>query len=135
MLLGQPYRISGRVAYGRQLGRTIGAPTANVLLKRKKLPLTGVYAVHVNTEDSEYTGVANIGVKPTISGTPEPSLEVHVFDFPAAGKNSDLYGKRIEVVFCKKIRDEQKFDGLDALKAAIESDMQEARKIFESESC
>jgi len=85
-LLGQPFRISGRIGYGRQLGRTIGAPTANVILKRKKLPLTGVYAVKAivlaaeGEAEMSFNGVANIGIKPTVAGTPEPSLEVHLFE-------------------------------------------------------
>lgn len=140
-LLGRPYRMSGRIGYGRQLGRTIGVPTANVILQRNKLPMTGVYAVkaiEITVEachesqalDSagkivEWHGVANIGVKPTVAGTPEPSLEVHVFDF-----EGNLYGKRLTIEFCQKIREEKKFNGLDELKAAIAKDMQVAREYF-----
>jgi len=140
-LLGRPYRMSGRIGYGRQLGRTIGVPTANVILQRNKLPMTGVYAVKateitvaachessVQDQDGktvEWQGVANIGVKPTVAGTPEPSLEVHIFDF-----SDDLYGKRLTIEFCQKIREEKKFNGLDELKAAIANDMQVAREFF-----
>jgi riboflavin kinase/FMN adenylyltransferase len=140
-LLGRPYRMSGRIGYGRQLGRTIGVPTANVILQRNKLPMTGVYAVKaVEIEVAEcnesqvvdpsgnireWQGVANIGVKPTVAGTPEPSLEVHIFDF-----SDDLYGKRLSIEFCLKIREEQKFNGLDELKAAIAKDMKVAREFF-----
>jgi len=140
-LLGRPYRMSGRIGYGRQLGRTIGVPTANVILQRNKLPMTGVYAVKAieitvdacneslsvdkTGQIKEWQGVANIGIKPTVAGTPEPSLEVHVFDF--AG---DLYGKRLSIEFCQKIREEQKFNGLDELKAAIGNDMKVAREFF-----
>jgi riboflavin kinase/FMN adenylyltransferase len=140
-LLGRPYRMSGRIGYGRQLGRTIGVPTANVILQRNKLPMTGVYAVKaVEIEVAEcnesqvvdpsgnireWQGVANIGVKPTVAGTPEPSLEVHIFDF-----SDDLYGKRLSIEFCLKIREEQKFNGLDELKAAIAKDMKVARDFF-----
>jgi len=140
-LLGRPYRMSGRIGYGRQLGRTIGVPTANVILQRNKLPMTGVYAVKateitvaachessVQDQDGktvEWQGVANIGVKPTVAGTPEPSLEVHIFDF-----SDDLYGKRLTIEFCQKIREEKKFNGLDELKAAIDNDMQVARNFF-----
>lgn len=144
-LLGRPYRMSGRIGYGRQLGRTIGVPTANVILQRNKLPMTGVYAVKAieievagcnetqvidssgNTQ--QWQGVANIGVKPTVAGTPEPSLEVHIFDF-----SDDLYGKRLSIEFCHKIREEQKFNGLDELKAAIGNDMKVARDFFRN-SC
>lgn len=140
-LLGRPYRMSGRIGYGRQLGRTIGVPTANVILQRNKLPMTGVYAVKateitvaachessVQDQDGktvEWQGVANIGIKPTVAGTPEPSLEVHIFDF-----SDDLYGKRLTIEFCQKIREEKKFNGLDELKAAIANDMQVARNFF-----
>jgi riboflavin kinase/FMN adenylyltransferase len=145
-LLGRPYRMSGRIGYGRQLGRTIGAPTANVILQRDKLPMTGVYAVkvieitvdacHANQvldkdgKVKEWQGVANIGVKPTVAGEPEPSLEVHVFDFPNATHDGDLYGKRLSIEFCQKIREEKKFKGLDELKAAIDHDMNVAREFF-----
>jgi len=142
-LLGRPYRMSGRIGYGRQLGRTIGVPTANVILQRNKLPMTGVYAVKAIeiTVDAchesqaldqtgkvrEWQGVANIGVKPTVAGTPEPSLEVHIFDF-----SDDLYGKRLSIEFCQKIRGEKKFNGLDELKTAIGNDMQVARSFFDN---
>lgn len=145
-LLGRPYRMSGRIGYGRQLGRTIGAPTANVILQRNKLPMTGVYAVKVVEisvsachespvldevgEIIEWQGVANVGVKPTVAGIPEPSLEVHIFDFPSLEKGGNLYGKRLSVEFCQKIREEQKFNGLDELKAAIAKDMNVAREYF-----
>ncbi len=144
-LLGRPYRMSGRIGYGRQLGRTIGVPTANVILQRNKLPMTGVYAVKAveievaecnesqNLDQGgktiEWQGVANIGVKPTVAGTPEPSLEVHIFDF-----SDDVYGKRLSIEFCQKIREEQKFNGLDELKAAIGNDMNVAREFFSSNS-
>ncbi len=140
-LLGRPYRMSGRIGYGRQLGRTIGVPTANVVLQRNKLPMSGVYAVKAieievaecnesqaldsNGKAKQWQGVANIGVKPTVAGTPEPSLEVHIFDF-----TDDLYGKRLSIEFCQKIREEKKFNGLDELKAAIGNDMKVAREFF-----
>jgi riboflavin kinase/FMN adenylyltransferase len=145
-LLGRPYRMSGRIGYGRQLGRTIGVPTANVVLRRNKLPMTGVYAVKstpitvagchetpvldATGNALEWQGVANIGVKPTVAGTPEPSLEVHIFDFPGQGEDEHLYGKRLTIEFCRKIREEKKFNGLDELKAAIANDMQIAREFF-----
>lgn len=144
-LLGRSYRMSGRIGYGRQLGRTIGVPTANVILQRNKLPMTGVYAVKAieievaDCHESEvldasgqpraWQGVANIGVKPTVAGTPEPSLEVHIFDFA-----NDLYGKRLSIEFCQKIREEKKFNGLDELKASIEQDMNVARDFFLSKN-
>lgn len=140
-LLGRPYRMSGRIGYGRQLGRTIGVPTANVILQRSKLPMTGVYAVKAieitvaACNESQaldrdgniiaWQGIANIGVKPTVAGTPEPSLEVHIFDI-----DENLYGKRLSIEFCQKIREEQKFNGLDELKTAIGNDMKVVRDFF-----
>ncbi len=124
-LLGYSYFIMGRVVYGRQLGRQLGVPTANIRLQRYKAALEGVYAVRVQGLDRAYTGIANIGVRPTVEGK-EPLLEVHIFDF-----SGDIYGKLLTVTFAHKLRDEQKFDGLDALKAQIHSDMQQARRWFE----
>ena len=145
-LLGRPYRMSGRIGYGRQLGRTIGVPTANVILQRNKLPMTGVYAVKAieievadcnenevfdsSGQSREWQGVANIGVKPTVAGIPEPSLEVHIFDFPSLGEGGNIYGKRLSIEFCQKIREEKKFSGLDELKVAIGNDMKVAREFF-----
>jgi len=125
-LLARPYAISGRVMYGQQLGRTIGVPTANLGLKGKKAPLEGVFAVEVAglEVNNLVQGVANVGVRPTVGGK-VPVLEVHLFDFDA-----NIYGENIRVVFRKKIRDEQKFDGLDALKQQIQLDVNSARKHF-----
>jgi len=124
-LLGHPYFIMGRVVYGRQLGRTLGVPTANVQLQRYRAALDGVFAVKVTGLDREYSGVANIGIRPTVDGK-EPLLEVHIFDF-----NRDIYGELITVEFCHKIRDERAFDGLDALKAQIHYDLETAREWFQ----
>ena len=123
-LLGHPYFIMGRVVYGRQLGRTLGVPTANIQLQRYRAALEGVYAVTVTGLDRDYHGVANIGIRPTVDGR-EPLLEVHIFDF-----DKDIYGELITVEFRHKIRDERTFDGLDALKAQIHYDLQTAREWF-----
>lgn len=121
-LLGRPYSISGRVSHGRKLGRTIGFPTANVPLKRRVSPVSGVYAVEVYGVNGEpVPGVANVGRRPTVNGVRQ-QLEVHLFDF-----QSDLYGHQIEVVLHHKLRDEIKFESFDALKAQIERDAQTAR--------
>lgn len=120
-LLGHPYRIRGRVVYGQQLGRQIGAPTANVLLPRKPA-LRGVYVVYVTLADGRVLdGVANIGVRPTVDGK-QPSLEVHLLDFAGT-----LYGQRIDVVFRHFLRDEVKFDSIDDLKHQIARDFDAAR--------
>lgn len=123
-LLGHSYFIMGRVVYGRQLGRTLGVPTANIQLQRYRAALEGVYAVEVRGLDRDYHGVANIGIRPTVDGK-EPLLEVHIFDF-----DQDIYGRLITVEFRHKIRDERTFDGLDALKAQIHYDLETAREWF-----
>ncbi|MBV1879790.1 MAG: bifunctional riboflavin kinase/FAD synthetase [Pseudomonadales bacterium] len=127
-MLGHAYSIFGKIVYGRQLGRTIGAATANIQLHRYRAPIDGVYAVEIEGLDKTYQGVANVGLRPTLKEqTVRPILEVHLFDF-----NRDIYGKSVTVVFRKKIRDEKKFSGLDELKAAIHDDMTSARDYFSS---
>lgn len=125
-LLGRPYAITGKVVYGKQLGRMLGAPTANLQLHRIKAALSGVYAVDVKLGEEILHGVANVGTRPTIDHGLTAILEVHLLDF-----SSDIYGKTIDVVFRKKLRDEKKFDSLDELKAAIHNDIDTAQKLFE----
>ncbi len=120
-LLDRPYSISGKVIHGAQLGRKLGFPTANVHMRHERPALTGVYAVKLD----RLNGVANLGVRPTIAGVPKLLLEVHLFDF-----DGDLYDKHVHVEFYHKIRDEMKFDGLDALKAQIAKDAQVAQHFF-----
>lgn len=126
-LLGHPYTIRGRVVYGQQLGRTIGVPTANVRLRRYRSPLNGVFAVRLRCvgEQAWWSGVANVGVRPTVGGEARPVLEVHVLDF-----SGHLYGREVEVMFEKKLREEQKFPSLDALKTQIYRDIDQARQFF-----
>lgn len=125
-LLGRPYSIFGRVIVGQQLGRTIGTPTANVELHRLRAPLSGVFAVEVyGAADGMCLGVANVGVRPTIGDLSKAILEVHLLNF-----NQNIYGRKIRVVFRKKLRDEAKFDGLDALQAQIAVDIDQARSFF-----
>ena len=120
-LLGHPYTISGRVAHGAKLGRTLGFPTANIVLRRPP-PLSGIFVVEV---DRLGPGVASIGRRPTVNPVPLPLLEVHLFDW-----ERDLYGEHLRVRFLKKLRDEQKYDGLDALREAIARDARQARDYF-----
>jgi riboflavin kinase / FMN adenylyltransferase len=122
LLLNRPYSMSGKVVYGAQLGRQLGFPTANVHMRHERPALKGVYAVKLNGLNA----VANLGVRPTVGGISKLKLEVHVLDF-----NADLYGKHVHVEFVHKIRDEMKFDGLDALKAQIALDVESARDFFE----
>ncbi|ANI13364.1 bifunctional riboflavin kinase/FAD synthetase [Pseudomonas citronellolis] len=121
-LLGRPFRLSGRVLHGQKLGRTLGSPTANIQLKRRKAPLNGVYLVSTQVAGQRVNGVANIGTRPSVNGDGRPHLEVHLLDF--AG---DLYGLHLDVTFHQKLRDEQRFASLEALKAAILADIAAAR--------
>ncbi|WP_020167792.1 MULTISPECIES: bifunctional riboflavin kinase/FAD synthetase [Methylotenera] len=120
-LLGRHYSISGKVVHGAKRGRELGFPTANIHIKHERPALTGVYAVKLDGLNA----VANLGVRPTITGVPKLSLEVHILDF-----NQDLYGRHVHVEFLHKIRDEMKFSGLDALKAQIAQDVIAAREFF-----
>ncbi|WP_150303152.1 bifunctional riboflavin kinase/FAD synthetase [Pseudomonas saliphila] len=121
-LLGRPFSITGRVLHGQKLGRQLGSPTANVQLKRLRAPLNGVYRVSMELDGTIQKGVANIGTRPTVEGDGQPHLEVHLFDF-----DGDLYGRRVTVVFHEKLRDEQRFESLEALKLAIQADLAAAR--------
>jgi riboflavin kinase/FMN adenylyltransferase len=123
--LGRPYRMVGHVAYGKGLGRTLGFPTANLHLMRRKSPTWGVIAVRVHGIDARpRDGVASLGTRPTVNGV-EPLLEVHVFDF-----RGDLYGRLIEVEFIAKLRDEVKFDSVDAMVAQMKVDAANARELL-----
>lgn len=124
-LLGRPYAISGKVVYGQQLGRTINAPTANLNLHRIRAAMSGVYAVRALLDGHEYLGVANVGTRPTVNDGLEARLEVHILDF-----NDDIYGAHLDVIFCKKLREEKKFGSLEALKAAIHNDISAAKRYF-----
>ncbi|WP_337013174.1 bifunctional riboflavin kinase/FAD synthetase [Pantoea sp. AS142] len=124
-LLGHPFTISGRVVHGDALGRTLGFPTANLPLRRSVSPVKGVYAVEVEgLTPKPLPGVANIGTRPTVKGLRQ-QLEVHLLDI-----NMDLYGRHIDVVLKQKIRNEQRFASLEALKEQIANDVVTARQFF-----
>jgi len=120
-LLGRDYFMMGKVIRGDQRGRQLGFPTANISLQHRIPPLTGVYTVKVN---DQWPGVANIGSRPTVDGKRQ-FLEVHLLDF-----NENLYGQTLKVSFLAKIRDEMKFDTLNALKERITLDIQIARTLI-----
>ncbi len=125
-LLGRPYRISGRVVHGDKIGRRIGFPTANIQLKRKRLPLTGIFAVTVSgVGDEPLRGAASLGVRPTLGMGLKPVLEVYLFDF-----DGQIYGAHLTVHFLHKLRDEAKFDSLDALRDQIAQDVEATRQYF-----
>jgi len=122
-LLGRAYSISGKVVYGRQLGRTLGTPTANLQLHRLRAPLSGVYVVEVSGAGlTGAAGVANVGVRPTVDDSIKANLEVHLLDREVA-----LYGQHIEVTFRHKLRDEQKFGSVEELRENIARDIQNTR--------
>ena len=129
-LLGRPYRMMGRVVHGRRLGRALGFPTANLRLMRRKPPVWGISAVWVHGIDSRpLPAVASLGTRPTVNGV-EPLLEAHVFDFVG-----DLYGRAIEVEFVAKLRDEVKFESLDALMVQMKIDGARARDLLSKVDC
>ena len=125
-LLGHRYSVCGRVAHGDKRGRTIGYPTANIRMFRKNTPINGVFAVIMTGIDGlEFQGVANVGTRPTVDGGSKVILETHLFDF-----NKEIYGRYVEVHFYQKIRDELRFESLEALKDQIVKDVAETKKIF-----
>jgi riboflavin kinase/FMN adenylyltransferase len=124
-LLGRRFAIGGHVVRGQQLGRQLGYPTANIRLGRRTSPVGGIFAVRVHgIGATALPGAASLGVRPTVHGV-EPLLEAHVFDF-----DGDLYGRRIDVEFVQKLRDEEKFHDLDAMVRQIDRDAAEARSIL-----
>ena len=124
-LLGHPHVLSGKVVPGRQLGRTIGIPTANLELPEGVLaPKFGVYACRVRIGEESYLAVTNVGMRPTVSGH-HITVEPWILDF-----NGDLYGKTIILEFHAFLRPEKKFESLEALKAAIEENARQTREYF-----
>ena len=128
-LLGNPYRISGRVRRGDQLGRQLGVPTANLAMRRVQSPVAGVYAVRVSGAGlQDAPAVANVGTRPTVNGS-DNRLEVHLLDY-----SGDLYGRHLQVAFLHFLRREKKYDGLEALTAAIHADIDNARAFFKRDN-
>ena len=123
-LLGRRFSLHGPVVLGAERGRTIGFPTANIAVGADlALPVYGVYATICHVEDREYQSVTNVGVRPTIEDDPAVSVESHLFDF-----EGDIYGRDARIDFVRFLRGERKFDGLDALKAQIARDCDDARE-------
>jgi riboflavin kinase / FMN adenylyltransferase len=125
-LLGRPYSMRGRVRHGERLGRKLGFPTANIALHRRRAPLAGIFAVRVRgaglvAAQGGWPAVASLGTRPTVNGV-EPLLEVHLFDF-----EGELYGRELEVEFVARLREERRFDTLEAMVAQMHRDATEAR--------
>lgn len=129
-LLSRPVVVLGTVIKGQKRGRLIGYPTANIDPHHEVIPPSGVYAVRVKFGGKKYTGILNIGIKPTLNRydekDAEPTVEVHIFDF-----TKSIYGKDLEIFFEKKIRDERRFSSFFALKKQIMKDEAHARRIFD----
>jgi riboflavin kinase/FMN adenylyltransferase len=125
-LLGRPYTMSGRVAHGEKLGRELGFPTANLVLRRQP-PLQGIFVVECRIEGEARwrPGVASVGRRPTVNPSAVPLLEVHLLDYSA-----ELYQRHLQVRFLEKLREEQKYEGVPALRAAIARDAAQARNHF-----
>lgn len=124
-LLGRRFMIGGRVVHGQKLGRQLGYPTANIRLGKRASPVNGIFAVWAHgVSEQVMPGVASLGTRPTVNGR-EPLLEVHLFDF-----DGDLYGRHLDVDFVAKLRDEEKFDDLDALVVQMDLDALDARRVL-----
>ena len=125
-LLGRPYSISGRVESGDRIGRKLGFPTANVLMKHNRPALSGIFAVEVHGLGAQpLPGAASLGVRPTVTNIAQPRLEVHLLDF-----NRDVYGAHLQVDFLHKLRDEEKYADVETLKRAIAADVKNTRGHF-----
>ncbi|MGH8726762.1 MAG: bifunctional riboflavin kinase/FAD synthetase [Burkholderiales bacterium] len=125
-LLGREYSMSGKVVHGDGVGKQIGFPTANIHLKNLRPPLMGIFVVEASgVGASRLYGVASLGVRPTVSSTGKPVLEVHLFDF-----DDEIYGRRIEVFFLHKLRDEAKYPDLKKLTEQIAKDVENAKAWF-----
>jgi riboflavin kinase/FMN adenylyltransferase len=125
-LLGRPYSISGRVVEGDGLGRQLGFPTANVQMRHNRPPLTGIFVADVlGLGEQPLEAVASLGVRPTVKAAGAPVLEVHLFDF-----SRDIYGRHLQVRFLHKLRDEERYSGIEALKHQIARDAENARAFF-----
>jgi riboflavin kinase/FMN adenylyltransferase len=123
-LLGHPYYIDGTVVEGRRKGRELGFPTANLRTDNELVPPDGVYATTVTVDGIVHAAIANIGVRPTF-GESERTIEAHLLNF-----NGDLYGKTVRLAFVQRLRDERRFEDVDALRAQIEADRRRAERLF-----
>jgi riboflavin kinase/FMN adenylyltransferase len=123
-LLGRPYAISGRVLHGRKLGREIGFPTLNLRIAHRHPAVQGIFAVRVHGLGAARTGVASVGLRPTVEDSGRWMLEVHLFDFA-----EQVYGRLVQVEFVQKLRDEERYASLDELAAAIARDAERARAV------
>ncbi|UZR94658.1 bifunctional riboflavin kinase/FAD synthetase [Chondrinema litorale] len=125
--LGRKYELTGKVVHGKKLGRTIGFPTANIEVpsENKLIPKDGIYAVDVIVDNIVYQGMLNIGFNPTVDDSGSRFIEVNIFEF-----DSDIYGEEITILFCKYLREEEKFDSVETLKQQLKKDQIDALAYF-----
>jgi riboflavin kinase/FMN adenylyltransferase len=126
--LGRSHFLRGPVVHGRERGRTIGFPTANIQSRTECLPPDGVYATRLVLEEASYPSITNIGMRPTFD-EPQRTIEAHIFDF-----NRDIYDREVKLEIVERIRPERKFESGQALAAQIASDLQRAKEILDSRS-
>ena len=128
--LGRPFELNGKVIKGNGVGKTLEYPTANIEIKEKYklIPPKGVYLVKISFGENQFSGMMNIGNRPTISGL-DQTIEIHIFDF-----DKDIYGKNLKVCFLKKIRNEKKFDSLTSLKSQLKKDEENCKRILAEDS-
>jgi riboflavin kinase/FMN adenylyltransferase len=123
-LLGRPYFVDGTIVEGKRRGRELGFPTANLETQNELVPPNGVYATIMTIDGVVHGGVTNIGMRPTFGET-SPTIETHVLDF-----SGDLYGQTVRLAFVQRLRDERRFEDVDALKAQIDADKRRAERLF-----
>ncbi len=126
-MLGRYYSLKGTVIAGAKIGRQLGYPTANISLldAEQIVPQNGVYAIQAVIENITYNGMMNIGIRPTVSNELSLHIEAHLFDF-----SKDIYNKQVEIIFVERLRDEQRFPSLDALKAQLGQDALHAKQVL-----
>ncbi|MDE1998786.1 MAG: bifunctional riboflavin kinase/FAD synthetase [Burkholderiales bacterium] len=133
-MLGRPYTVSGHVIHGQKLGRSLDCRTLNVRFGHPKPATMGIFAVRTHgLADQPLEGVASLGVRPSVEEAGRVLLEVHCFDWPSTLGSEGGYGKIVRVELLHKLRDEARYDGLDALQAAIHKDIADAREFFEAQ--
>ena len=125
--LGRPYSLAGPVVKGFKTGRKIGFPTANIDTRHVQVPGTGVYAVYIIRENRRFPGVVNVGFNPTFHRD-KLVVEVHILNF-----DGDIYGREIEMIFIKRLRDEIEFRSADELAAQIAKDIEAAKTFLEEQ--
>src|SRR5690606_4601658 len=134
VLLGRPYTISGHVVHGQKLGRSLDCRTLNVRFGHEKPATSGIFAVRTHgLGDQPLEGLASLGVRPTVTESGRVLLEVHCFDWPSRLGAEGGYGKIVRVELLHKLRDEARFDGLEALQAAIHKDIADAKSFFQAQ--